>query len=82
MTKKLKKFIKVTEALKLATREDINISRTTMLTWFHRHNLGKIVGGLYWINRKKLINLLNGKQWENLNAASQKNQKVEKQPVE
>lgn len=54
-------MINIQEALKIVAEHGIKISTESMRYWCKKHDIGKKIFGKWYIDEKKLLQLLDGK---------------------
>jgi len=58
------------EAVELAEEEyEVSVTTETVYTWCEKYNIGRKVGGRWYVNKKRLILLLEGRTWESMQEA-------------
>ena len=53
------------EAIEVAAEYGVSVTTETIRDWCDDKHIGKKIVGRYYINRKRLIWLLEGRAWEN-----------------
>ena len=60
------------EALEVAAEYGVSASIVTMRNWCEARGIGIKIGGRWYVNKKRLIWLLEGKTWPDTNADKKK----------
>ena len=56
--------ISTTEAKELAAEYGVSVSLETINNWCEKNNIGIKIVGRWYVNRKRLIWLLEGREWK------------------
>ena len=57
--------VSTSKAVQIAKEYGVSASKPTIIKWCNDFNIGFKIGDRYYVNKRRLILMLEGKQWQN-----------------
>lgn len=52
--------ISATKAIKIAEENGVKLTRTTLIVWLEKYDLGKKIAGRWYVNHEKFVKFVQG----------------------
>ena len=57
-------YLTIPEAIIAVKEKGFSATKPTLITWIHKYDIGKKIGGRWYVSKKRLKLILEGKEWQ------------------